>query len=113
MLFTPQKKIKFLQLLDKYKFRLYKAITDVGVSFHTYQKHYERDPFLKQCIQELKLRWTEEVEQSLFDNAVKSRNVAAQIFFLKSHKPDVYNPVQKIETTKQIIFDVDSAKSDQ
>ena len=95
--FNARKKILLIQYLTEKPFRIRDACKFVGVDYVTYYSHMKSDLKLRSEVSRVKALRIEEVEQKLADCAVKEEKTIDRIFFLKTWKPERYNPVSRVE----------------
>ena len=95
--FNANRKLLLLKYLSKHPFKISHACTFIGIDYVTYYHHLKSDAVFRQKIEALKTLRIEEVEQKLADCAVKEEKTIDRIFFLKTWKPERYNPVSRVE----------------
>ena len=109
--FTVKKKMMFLDALRNNELNLTGTCKSVGVDYDTYLDHFRRDAKFRECVLKIKEDLVQRVEQVLATQAQDPKKTVDRIFFLKSHKPEVYNPgVGHGYNTTQIIFNVGAAQ---
>ena len=96
---TAKKRKAFIDFLREHEANVTRAAESVGIS----RRHmYE----LRDACAEFAAEWDaavedalDEVEQSLWVDAKTGKDTTGRIFLLKSRRPDVFNPPQKIAPT--------------
>lgn len=109
--FTSALKERVLRYLETHPFMIRAACETVGVDVSSFYRHLKLDPIFRQSYQALKDRRVEQAEERLSQMAVESDAPAWNIFFLKAHKPDVYNPRPSTENSLHITLDMTRASA--
>jgi hypothetical protein len=104
--FDAVKKTQILSYLAKAPFKIKEACEFIGVEESTFYRHIQQDPAFAKAVQELKSRRVEAIEQKLADRALVDEGVADRIFFLKCHKPALYNPTTKTEQSLAVTIEI-------
>lgn len=96
--FDSKKKIAFLAALKNNEFRLTATCDGMKISRRTLYKHLKCDTKFSEDFEKLREAYIDEVEQKLMEQAKEggSRNITAQIFALKSWRPERYNPEHRV-----------------
>lgn len=105
--FNSDRKVQFLRLYKANSLAVYETCDMMGLSHHTLNTHYKADPVFKQAVDDLRERYTDELEAVSRRNALEPKMVIERIFQLKSLKPQTYAD-QKLISGPNIVFNIDA-----
>ncbi len=80
----PLVKETLLQLIQKHKGNLSRVADTLGTTRVTVRNRIANDPELKDCLDEARERWLDDIEESVLSRANESNDTALQCFVLKT-----------------------------
>lgn len=80
----PLDKNALLHLIKETHGNLSRVADALGTTRHTVRRRCEADPELKQALEDARERIIDELEESVWDRALESKDTALQLFLLKT-----------------------------
>lgn len=99
--FDTERKKTFLKRFLENGLRLYRTSDELGISYHTINKHYDIDAKFRADYDEVVARYTDELEGVSRTNALNPKSVIERIFQLKSLLPEKY--AEQRNDTKNVV----------
>lgn len=97
--FDADRKTAFIRLFVGNGLSLYETCEQMGLSFHTVNKHYQIDATFKAKVDEAKAEYADKLDGVSKRNAMNPKSVIERIFQLKSLFPDKYADYKSIGST--------------
>jgi hypothetical protein len=108
--FDNYKKAMYVELIRR-RVRRVKAAEMVGVSYETVMDHFKRFPGFLRDVSEAEMCVLDEVEESLYANAIEGRNVVAQQVVLFNRRPDEWSDQRMMRAKIEAAAAAEEAKS--
>lgn len=105
--FDSARKQAFLDLYLDSGLSLYDTCAQLSLSYHTVNKHYQRDPKFKQLMDQKRDEYASRLDGVSKRNAMNPKSVIERIFQLKSLFPEKYAD-QKNQGKIEVTINVDS-----
>lgn len=81
---VPLNKKTLLELIKKYKGNITRVADAIGSNRHCIRYRCDQDPELDQALIDARERFIDELEESVWDRAVESKDTTLQLFLLKT-----------------------------
>lgn len=104
--FTPQAKLKFLELYKANGLAIWRTCRSLGMSVETVHRHLQTDPKFKELFDEARQEYIDNVESTSRFCALDPKNYVERFFQLKALLPETYGE-GKIARPMEITLNID------